>query len=82
MTNTYFEHLVNRIIDEALTSKEIRRLLDKATSSGAIDVEAIPDDDFTMAKATAYVIAKTLAEQLRPLSRTTLAEVRNLEKFI
>lgn len=82
MENNQFQSAVKSLISNSIYETDINKLIQKAINSGAIDVQAIDTNDYTQAKALAYVICKSLSENLRPLSKEGKKEVSNLEKFI
>jgi len=82
MRTTQFEAAVKSLLNNAIFETDINAKISKFISSGAIDIEGIKEGEYMEVKAAAYVIAKALAEQLRPLSKEGKAEVANLEHFI
>lgn len=82
MRTTQFEAAVKSLLNNAIFETDINAKIAKVINSGDIDIEGIKEGEYMEVKAAAYVIAKALAEQLRPLSKGGRAEVSNLEHFI
>jgi len=70
MTLIYIENNVN-------FEKAIERLI----NSGAIDTEAIKQDDYTIVKAIASVVLTDAANYLKPTTKEGLKEVENLQSI-
>ena len=82
MTENPFQSAVNTMVQNAVTSLTIKQKIQRVISSGSIDIESIPENDYSIAKAAAYAILLDLAEDLRPLSSSTLKEANNISKFL
>lgn len=82
MTENQFKSAVNTMVQNAVNSLTIKQKIQRVISSGSIDIESIPENDYSIAKAAAYAILLDLAEDLRPLSSSTLKEANNISKFL
>jgi hypothetical protein len=82
MRTTQFEVAVKSLINTVMFETVIDDKIRKVVHSGAIDIDAISENDYTEVKAAAYVIATQLAEQIRPLSKEGRKAADNLAKFI
>jgi hypothetical protein len=82
MTEKQFKAAVYTMVQNAVNSLTITQKIQRVISSGSTDVESIPKDDYSIVKAAAYAIVLDLAEDLRPLSSSTLKEANNISKFL
>lgn len=73
--------LFNRTMNYISLNADFQGLVLKAISSGAIDVDAIEDDDYTAIKAIASAVFSEISDNLRPISREGKEMVKNIQKF-
>lgn len=82
MTENQFKAAVETMINSAFHRLEISKQVSRVISSGSVDIDVIPQDDYLIVKAASHAIALHLSEQLRPLTQRGLKESKNIQKFI
>lgn len=74
--------LINKTMDFITANSNTMELVVRAVQSGAIDVAAIPDGDYTEIRAIAAAVMTEIGFNMKPTTKSGIESMTNVQIFL